>query len=558
MYSTVNIVFFILVGHFSLSQCVVYVDTRLGTIKGTTMLSRDGNKFDAFLNVPYAKPPVGELRFQNPEPPEPWNGTLDATKYGKKCIQPWLGTIVGSEDCLHMNIYTPRTKKSENTTKFPIWVFIFGGKKLFGEPAPYKYGPQYIMDKPVILITVSYRLGPFGFLSTEDDSISGNFGLKDEAAALKWIQHHIGAFGGDPSNVTISGGSSGAIDVNFLLYSPLSNGLFHKAISQSGLALNSDAIQKPGEARKLSWKLGNLVGCNTSTLRTSQELAKCLKTIPATQLEKATFKLTHDYILPFMLFGPVLENKSNKGSFLVEDPCLSIRRPSSIPWMIGGIKDEGSQRVLTLFSKSSIIDHFERNYLTLLPQYFRYSTFDRAAEVTEVIKARYIGEQKFNESFYEIASIYGFGNFHLGTIETVSRYRGPVYLYLYDYDNKYAYLKTYLELLATRTKHKLGAVHGEELISLYYNPLLYPPVLDGNDRIVSDQVVNLWYNFVAYGNPNGRTDHQLWKPSSPNGLEYLHINNLTLTMKQNYFLGEEYRFWKQIGSPTLCRTLSNL
>lgn len=151
-------------------------------------------------------------------------------------------------------------------------------------------------------------------------------------------------------------------------------GLFHKAISQSGQALNSDAVHQPGEARALAWQLGNIVSCNTSTLKTSEDLVTCLREIPAEELAKACFKmmvsinlskvgtywnrslcpnsrhcslLQHDYILPFMLFGPVLENNNIKGAFLVEDPCLSVQRSNEIPWMIGAVPDEGSQRVLS-------------------------------------------------------------------------------------------------------------------------------------------------------------------------------------------------------------------
>ncbi|XP_065203589.1 carboxylic ester hydrolase-like [Planococcus citri] len=191
----------------------VLVSTKLGDIRGTTGLSRDGKRFNAFLGVPYAEPPIGDLRLENPKPAKSWNQTLDATSYPPICPQLDTTGFIGQEDCLYLNIYTPQT--TNNHTKLPVWLFIYGGRRMFGHCLPYKYGPEYIMDKRVIFVTLNYRIGPMGFLSTEDSAIPGNFGLKDQRIALQWIQENINAFGGDPTNVTLNGGSSGAADVYF-------------------------------------------------------------------------------------------------------------------------------------------------------------------------------------------------------------------------------------------------------------------------------------------------------------------------------------------------------
>lgn len=190
-----------------------------------------------FKAIPYASPPVGDLRWRAPQPPAAWNGVRDAANYGPACMQPSEPPAAVSEDCLTLNVWTPAVRAEK---PLPVMVWIHGGGFDFGSGARYN-GTAFVRDG-VVLVTINYRLGRLGFFAHPalagkgPDGTLANFGLMDQIAALKWVRANIGAFGGDPKNVTVFGELAGAASVNYLLASPLARGLFDKAISKSGFA----------------------------------------------------------------------------------------------------------------------------------------------------------------------------------------------------------------------------------------------------------------------------------------------------------------------------------
>jgi para-nitrobenzyl esterase len=218
------------------------VDVESGSLAGT--LSDDGKVF-TFKGVPYAQPPVGDLRWRAPEPTRRWAGTRAADKVGPRCIQPefpahslhYYDAELESEDCLYLNIWTPAPEPGAD---LPVMVWLHGGGFVTGSGAEPIYNGEALARRGVVAVTVNYRLGPLGFMShpalhpKSSQGIAGNWGLMDQIAALQWVQINIGRFGGDASRVTIFGQSAGSSSVNCLMVSPLAKGLFHRAIGQSG------------------------------------------------------------------------------------------------------------------------------------------------------------------------------------------------------------------------------------------------------------------------------------------------------------------------------------
>ncbi|XP_076135965.1 pyrethroid hydrolase Ces2e-like isoform X2 [Alosa pseudoharengus] len=223
------------------------IHTKLGALRGEYLRVRGKTTVvHSYLGVPFAKPPVGPLRLAPPQPVQGWEGVRDATKQPFMCIQDRqmslnLSESVGmimeipevSEDCLYLNVYTPAYPAED--AKLPVMVWIHGGGLAMGSASFYD-GSVLAAYQNVVVVLIQYRLGMLGFFSTGDDNAPGNWGLLDQVAALRWVQENIQSFGGDPSSVTIFGESAGGASVSLQLFSPLSSGLFHQAIAESGTA----------------------------------------------------------------------------------------------------------------------------------------------------------------------------------------------------------------------------------------------------------------------------------------------------------------------------------
>lgn len=219
------------------------VTIRAGEIKGAARASGGAE----FLGIPYAEPPVGELRWREPQPAKAWSGVRDATKFGAPCAQRDLGgwnrhdVENGKEDCLFLNVMTPRWPAKE---KLPVMVWLHGGANEGGSASSDLYKDGTLVQHGVILVTVNYRLGILGFMAQrglEQESsnhASGNYGLLDQILALHWVHDNIAKFGGDPENVTLFGQSAGAVDSSLLMASPLAHGLFQRVVQESGSPLS--------------------------------------------------------------------------------------------------------------------------------------------------------------------------------------------------------------------------------------------------------------------------------------------------------------------------------
>ena len=231
------ILIFLLSGFISITSYTQTVKVEGGLVEGTVE-----NGITVFKGIPFAAPPVGDLRWRPPQPVKSWNDVLKADRFCPACPQfniPMLGFVNAgiSEDCLYLNIWKPNDTSEE---RLPVIVWIYGGGFFIGSTSQSVTSGEQLTKKGIIVVSIAYRLGALGFLSHPDltaeseNNVSGNYGLLDQIAGLKWVQNNIEAFGGDPGNVTIFGESAGGQSVSMLAASPLAKGLFHRAICMSG------------------------------------------------------------------------------------------------------------------------------------------------------------------------------------------------------------------------------------------------------------------------------------------------------------------------------------
>jgi len=308
------------------------VETGLGGLEGT---EADGVR--VFKGIPFAKPPVGELRFRPPQRPEPWSGVRDATQFQASAPQPPLllaalpGFDIGpqSEDCLYLNLYAP----AEPGPPRPVLVWIHGGGFVIGSGSQSIYDARALVRRgDVVVVTINYRLGVFGFLDLGDaDLAATNAGLLDQIAALEWVRDHVAAFGGDPGNVTIFGESAGGMSVGTLMGCPAARGLFHGAIAQSGAcqALHGD---RESAAAVTAALLAGL-GIAPSERRRLREVP-VEKAMAAQQQVSLRLMASGAHLLPFQ---PIVD-----GALLPEHPMDAVRAglAREVRLLVGTTRDE--------------------------------------------------------------------------------------------------------------------------------------------------------------------------------------------------------------------------
>jgi para-nitrobenzyl esterase len=244
------------------------VKTANGVVESTTPPK---NGVRSFKGIPFAAPPVGDLRWKEPQPVKNWKGVRNADKFGARCVQRsggdyWFRGDGPSEDCLYLNVWTPAKSGHE---KLPVLVYVFGGGFQQGDGSEPRYDGESMAGKGIVAVSINYRLGIFGFFSHPDltkesaHHASGNYGLLDQVAALRWVQKNIAAFGGDPRHVTIAGESAGSISVSALMASPLSKDLIAGAIGESGALIATLPPHPLAETEQNGVKFGQAVGANS-------------------------------------------------------------------------------------------------------------------------------------------------------------------------------------------------------------------------------------------------------------------------------------------------------
>ncbi len=313
-----------------------FVSTQSGIVVGSNL---DG--VNEFLGIPFAAPPTGELRWQAPQPPIPWSGELDATNWPVACPQEEDGTAFGGEDCLYLNIWTPENAAPGS---LPVMFFIHGGGNVSGSSSVVQAGTRLYDGRlpalrgNVVVVTTQYRIGALGFLvhpALSRGSLqgtSGNYGLLDQQAALRWVQSNIEAFGGNPERVLLFGESGGATDTLMQLVSPLAGGLFSRALMESGGNRAESAAERAAEGIAFA----EAAGCPST-----ETAGECLHNLSAEELVRAVDLVDSNGTISNGIvssyFGPTVD-----GWVLPEDPAeaLAAGHFNHLPFVVGANSDE--------------------------------------------------------------------------------------------------------------------------------------------------------------------------------------------------------------------------
>jgi para-nitrobenzyl esterase len=465
------------------------VKTADGKVRGKTI--NDG-KVRAFLGLPYAAPPLGGLRWRTPQLPRKWKGVRQATNYGARCVQ---GLVYDdmvfqdtgeSEDCLYLNVYAPARAKVNS--KLPVMFWIHGGGYSAGSGSEPRHNGDFLPLKDVVLVTINYRLGVFGFLATadlakEDGGKTGNYGLADMVAALQWVHNNIGAFGGDPGNVTIFGESAGSFAVSTLMAVAPARGLFQKAIGESGGALDVGTAGNPSleivEARSTKW----IASFGASSLAE-------LRSLPAeTLLEHAQKKDAPE-------FSVVMDGR------LLTEPIAetyAAGRQAHVPLLAGWNRDE----------THALADGMTTTKWT---EFAATSFGENSGEFLKLYPGD-TDEQAIRSAIdYDSDRFIAFGTWRW--IEAQVKTGGtPVYRYS-------------LDLAAPPSKYNPGwyAFHSDD-IEYVFGTIDTRPGADWRpeDRKLSDLIMDYWTNFAKSGDPNGNSIPQ-WPRYDKTGM-ILHLDS---------------------------------
>uniref|UniRef100_A0A3Q0RIM2 Neuroligin 4 X-linked b n=1 Tax=Amphilophus citrinellus TaxID=61819 RepID=A0A3Q0RIM2_AMPCI len=561
-------------------QTVPVISTAQGRIRGilTPLPSDLLGPVIQYLGVPYARPPTGDRRFQPPEPPLPWPGIRNVTQFAPVCPQSldersilgdmmpsWLTANLDiaatylthqSEDCLYLNIYVP-TEEGEmipdsrnifdihEEGQRPVMVYVHGGS--------YTEGTGNMMDGSVlasygnvIVITLNYRLGVLGFLSTGDQAAKGNYGLLDQIQALRWVKENIAAFGGDPNRVTVFGSGAGASCVSLLTLSHYSEDLFHRAIIQSGSALASWAVNY--QPSKYARQLGERVGCGIDD---STQLVACLQ-------GRSYRELVEQNITPakyHTAFAPVIDGDvipddpqilMEQGEFLNYDVMLGVNQGEGVKFVEGIVDSEDGVSAEDFdFAVSDFVDSLYgypegRDTLreSIRFMYTDWADRDNAETRRKTLVALFTDHQWVAPA--------------IATADLHAQYGSPTYFYSF-----------YHHCQSDATPPWADSAHGDEVPYVFGVPMVGPTDLfncnfSKNDVMLSAVVMTYWTNFAKTGDPNqpvpqdtkfihtkpNRFEEVAWSKYTPKEQLYLHIG--LKPRVRDHYRATKISFWLQL------------
>ncbi|XP_063294085.1 carboxylesterase 5A-like isoform X1 [Pelobates fuscus] len=518
------------------------VITKYGSLRGKSATVKGTERqVHVFLGIPFSKAPVGELRFARPQPPEPWNFIRDATKDAPICLQNKLAVKKMaeafraefkvppiSEDCLYLNIYTPGDRDKDS--KLPVMVFIHGGGLRMGS-ATLHDGSALSAYENVVVVSIQYRLGLLGFFSTGDGQAPGNYGFFDQVAALQWVQENIKDFGGDPQSVTIFGHSAGAIGVSALVLSPISKGLFHRAIAESGTAIMPGLmVTQPENVTAMARVVASLSDCDLA------EVVDCLKTKSEGEI------LSIAAAMNFMPFPGCVD-----GVFLPKsaEEILAGKESHDVPLMIGVNDHEFGWVLPKIFNMSALTEGMDKDMVRSAQ-----SSISKLGISLDVPYVRL--EEKFNVNDpFELRNWFldmcGDILFVIPALRTAKYHRDSGYtVYFYEFQHRPASFKDL-------KPDFVRADHGDEILPVFGAPFLNGDVIfkdaaTDEEIAFSKTVMKYWANFARTGDPNGPALVK-W-PLFSEDEDYLEIN---VEQKPNRRLKQEsLDFWTKTMPEKVC------
>ncbi|KAK3509411.1 hypothetical protein QTP70_033972, partial [Hemibagrus guttatus] len=561
------------------------VNTAQGRLRGMRIaVATEGLRpVDQYLGVPFAAPPTGVRRFAVPEPPAAWGGLRNATRFAPVCPQSARGNVHDitapvwatfnldtmatylqeqSEDCLYLNLYVPTRERSgpkrageeaeddvlrdAREDPWPVMLFIHGGS--------YMDGTGNIMDGSVlasygnvIVITLNYRIGVLGFLSTGDQAAKGNYGLLDQIQALRWINKNIGYFGGDPGRVTVFGSGIGAACVSLLTLSHHSEGLFHRAIIQSGSALSSWSVNY--QPVKYTRMLAERVGCNVLD---THDLVLCMQKRSYRELVEQDIQPARFHVA----FGPVIDGDlipddpevlMEQGEFLNYDIMLGVNQGEGLRFVEGVVEPEegGVSGSDFDFAVSDFVDglYGYPEGKDTLRETIKFMYTDWADRDNPETRRKTLVAMFTDHQWVEPAMV---------TADLHARYGSPTFFYAF-----------YHHCQSPMKPAWADSAHGDEIPYVFGIPLvgpteLFPCNFSRNDIMLSAVVMTYWTNFAKTGDPNkpvpqdtkfihtkaNRFEEVSWSKYSPEDQLYLHIG--LKPRVRDHYRATKVAFWKHL------------
>ncbi|XP_063220696.1 esterase E4-like isoform X2 [Bacillus rossius redtenbacheri] len=526
------------------------VSVAQGYLRGRKVTSEQtGGVFYSFQGVPYARPPVGDLRFQAPREAQSWRGVRDATVEGSICPQYDNGPIRGSEDCLFINVYTPKLPRARRAGLLPVMVWVHGGGHTYGSGNSINYGPDFLVRKNVVLVTLNYRLGVLGFLGVTSSLVSKNNGFKDQVAALKWVQTNIAQFGGDKARVTIFGQSSGAASVDYLMLSPAAKGLFHGVIAHSGNAIDRWTYAEPNLSRERALLLGRVLGLTTND---EDELARFLKAASVEQLVSSQLgALTEEDLLRSVdiPFQPTKEEPSahSRDIFLPDSPIniLKSGRYQHVPYITGFTSAETKMSYTALISNESLWEELSRKMEQFVPPDLGLPLgSSKSLELAAEIKNMYFGEGALTtNNIQDLVTLATDEWFILGARRSARHLlrtsSAPVYVYQFSYVGDIS-----LSQFCDYGYPFRGAAHTDDLGHLFWIKRINSKP-SSKDEAIRNLMTTMWTNFAKTGNPTEGLNVS-WNPFNLNSQTYLDIDTELSTRDLRKLRPKKSVFWDKL------------